>query len=78
MPRKSAFEMLKGVINALSKSETGVFGITNWSDDINMSFNIMLIILLFKLTILPAFGIIFHIKNNDIVKDSYDDNVKIF
>lgn len=53
------------LINALSKSETGVFGITNWSDDINMSFNIMLIILLFKLTILPAISIIFNSNNNN-------------
>tara|TARA_B100001093_G_scaffold500945_1_gene552005 strand:+ start:513 stop:983 length:471 start_codon:yes stop_codon:yes gene_type:complete len=40
-------------INALSKSEEGIFGITSWSDDVNTSFNAAIIILLLNFIVLP-------------------------
>lgn len=41
------------LINALTKSNDGVFGITNWSDDVNTSFNVTLILVLLSFIIGP-------------------------
>ena len=37
------------VINALTKSQQGLFGITNWNDDVNLAFNVTLVILVLQL-----------------------------
>ena len=50
-------------INALSKSREGIFGITSWSDDVNTSFNIALIILLLNFIILPLLYKLFDFSN---------------
>ena len=41
------------LINALTKSNDGVFGITNWSDDVNTSFNVALILILLSFIVGP-------------------------
>ena len=41
------------LINTLSKSEEGVFGVTKWTDDVNFVGNIGLIIILIQLIIIP-------------------------
>lgn len=39
------------LINAISKSESGLFGITRWSDNVNESFNVTLICILISFMI---------------------------
>ena len=37
------------IINSLTKSQEGLFGITSWNDDINIAFNVTLAILILQI-----------------------------
>ena len=71
------------LINTISKSEEGVFGVTKWSDDVNYVGNIALIILLFQLIIIPLIGSIIpflfynnykKLENNNQANNNQDNN----
>lgn len=40
------------IINALSKSKSGIFGITKWSDNLNTSFYVALLLVVIKVIII--------------------------
>ena len=40
------------IINALSKSKSGIFGITKWSDNLNTTFYVALVLVVLKLIII--------------------------
>ena len=59
------------IINALSKSENGLFGVTEWLDDVNFAFNITLVIILTQI----IFGFIgFNYQINTKPPNSDDNN----
>jgi len=71
------------LINALTKSNDGVFGITNWSDDVNTSFNVALILILISFIIGPfiyLIGSLIYVfskkKNEKDEKDEKDEKNK--
>lgn len=54
------------IINALSKSKNGVFGIKKWSDSLNISFYVALVLVVLKVIIIAISVNYFYsnIKNN--------------
>ena len=72
-------DYVKVLINALSRSNEGLFGITQWTDDVNLSFNLMLGIILFQLLISPLMYTFFNNKKDskkDAKKDAKKDDTK--
>ena len=63
------------IINALSKSEEGLFGITGWTDDIDLTYNITLMITLITI-IAPVIGYIpiLIMKYYTVSRDFSNDN----
>lgn len=71
------------LINTISKSEEGVFGVTKWTDDVNYVGNIGLIIILIQLIIIPLITTIIpflfynkykKIKNNENDNETENQN----
>jgi len=58
-------DWLRVVINALMKSKEGLFGITEWYDDVNISFYVMLFILILKLIMIILTSTIYKNYEND-------------
>ena len=59
------------LINAISKSEQGIFGITRWSDNLNDSFNLTLICIFITFVTSDLLPIIFNkAKENEINSNS--------
>lgn len=48
------------IINALSKSESGVFGITKWSDNLNKAFYVALVLVIIKVIVIAITMIYIH------------------
>ena len=48
------------IINALSKSKSGIFGITKWSDSLNTAFYVALVLVIIKVIILVISGLYIH------------------
>jgi len=52
------------LINAISKSESGLFGITRWSDNINDAFNVTLVCIFISFMMSYVLPIIFNKSDN--------------
>ena len=52
------------LINAISKSESGLFGITRWSDNVNDAFNVTLVCILISFMMSYVLPIIFNKSDN--------------
>ena len=68
------------LINALTKSNDGVFGITNWSDDVNTSFNVALVLILLSFIVGPLIysigSLIYYSSNKKNEKDEKNETNK--
>lgn len=64
-------DAIRVILNALTRSHEGLFGITGWNDDVNTAFNVTLGILLLQIVGSIVGAIIFKMKN----KDSSDDRI---
>ena len=52
------------LINAISKSESGLFGITRWSDNVNDAFNVTLVCIFISFMMSYVLPIIFNNSDN--------------
>ena len=52
------------LINAISKSESGLFGITKWSDNVNDAFNVTLVCIFISFMMSYVLPIIFNKQDN--------------
>ena len=52
------------LINAISKSESGLFGITKWSDNVNDAFNVTLVCIFISFMMSYVLPIIFNKPDN--------------
>ena len=52
------------LINAISKSESGLFGITRWSDNVNDAFNVTLVCIFISFMMSYVLPIIFNKSDN--------------
>ena len=52
------------LINAISKSESGLFGITRWSDNVNDAFNVILVCIFISLMMSYVLPIILNKSDN--------------
>jgi len=52
------------LINAISKSESGLFGITRWSDNVNDAFNVTLVCIFISFMMSYVLPIIFNKPDN--------------
>ena len=52
------------LINAISKSENGLFGITRWSDNVNDAFNVTLVCIFISFMMSYVLPIIFNNSDN--------------
>lgn len=52
------------LINAISKSESGLFGITRWSDNVNDAFNVILVCIFISLMLSYVLPIILNNSDN--------------
>ena len=64
-------DAIRVILNALTRSHEGLFGITGWNDDINTAFNVTLGLLLLQIVGGIVGAIIFKMKN----KDNSDDRI---
>ena len=48
------------IINALSKSKSGIFGITKWSDNLNTAFYVALVLVIIKVIVIANTMIYIH------------------
>ena len=64
-------DAIRVILNALTRSHEGLFGITGWNDDINTAFNVTLGLLLLQIVGGIVGAIIFKMKN----KYNSDDRI---
>ena len=68
-------DAIRVVLNALTRSHEGLFGITGWTDDVNIAFNVTLALLLLHILGSLVGAIFYKMKNkNSSDKNSSDKN----